>query len=102
MLTDSKVYDIIEFISLNREFLKQDLRNDAVKYLVDVYNAHPLYFNTFKDHFPKYIIRKLLNNLSDIFKINAEDVEVLIPTLLNNDDIRNYFCESYSYTARPN
>lgn len=97
-MNQERVFDVITFIMMNKHELKEEVQEEAVKYILNMYQAPPSFINVYEMQFPRFVTRRLLHKLMHNFNLNPEDIEILASTLLESEDFRRYFCEEYNVT----
>ena len=95
-MTAEQTFDLIAFIMMNKFELKNEVHEEAIKYLVNMYQAPPSFIQAYQAQFPRYITKRLLNKLSYSYQFNPEELEMLTSALLESEDYRRYFCEEYN------
>lgn len=94
-MTDSRIYDAIEYISLDREVLKKRIKPDVDNYKFNAMKVPIAFKYVYDKHLPYFVSKLLVNQILDEFHLNGEEILILQETLVNsNPQILGYFYEN--------
>lgn len=92
-INTSKIFDMKEFISLNREQIKKDIHDEYMRWMNDVSNAHTSYYDVYMQYRPKFVAAQIVDVIDKDFEINPEERAILIENLMDDDNMLRYFYE---------
>jgi hypothetical protein len=86
-----KIYDVVERIAIEREFLKNEIRNDIKHYIYNVIKSPDVFSSIYFEHLPKYVASLLVDKMDEEY-LTPEEILLLKENLINdNKNLLEYF-----------